>query len=682
MEKFLITLDESRKIDIELEINDWAQRANISLLTKCLDSLVLTTIVIGEKKQNIDFVPLTVDYDEKYYAAGKIYGSRFFRREGKPSETAILNSRLIDRGLRSAIKKFPYEIQIVNTVLSLDPEFDPDILAFLGSSIGFHLLGYKWLGPVIPVKICKLEDRFIFYPRESEKKFSDFNIFVSGIENKINMIEFEGLEILEDDVIKSLSLAIDKINQLYKRISSLFKNKYQPTLEEEFLESYLSYGEKFIEKFNINLEDFIFNNKEKPNIDEIFKILETERDNIENFDYVYKGVLEKINLIFQNNILKLKIRPDGRKSDEIRKIDFDINILPKAHGSAIFKRGLTHVLSTVTLGSPSDDLLIREIEFEGTKRFLHHYNFPPYSTGEIGPLRSPSRREIGHGNLVEKALKNLIPSEIDFPYTIRVVSDILSSNGSTSMGSICSSTLALLDAGVPLKNKCAGISIGIVYQNDQNYELLTDIQGVEDFWGGMDFKVAGTSKGITAIQLDVKIEGLNIEIIKQSLERAKLARLFILEKFNEVIKEPRKELKDNVPRAMIYQVNPDNIGLLIGPGGRNINEIISLTNSKIEIKQDGTVYITAIDQNSLEKTINLIKLSTNNTKINDVFEGKIVKILDFGFIIDLGLNKTALLHISDIPKNEVNNYTIDKIVKVRIKKINEDGRLYVSLVNE
>ena len=334
------------------------------------------------------------------------------------------------------------------------------------------------------------------------------------------------------------------------------------------------------------------------------------------------------------------------------------------------------------MGSPSDDLLIREIEFEGSKRFLHHYNFPPYSTGEIGPLRSPSRREIGHGNLVEKALRNLIPNEIAFPYTIRVVSDVLSSNGSTSMGSVCASTLALLDAGVPLKNKCAGISIGIVYQDDQNYELLTDIQGVEDFWGGMDFKVAGTSKGITAIQLDVKIEGLNIEIIKQSLERAKLARLFIIEKFNEVIKEPRRELKENVPRTLIYQINPDNIGLLIGPGGRNINEIISLTNSKIEIKQDGTIYITAIDQNSLERTINLIKLSTNNAKINDVFEGKIVKMLDFGFIIDLGLNRTALLHISDIPKNEINNYTINKIIKVKIKKINEDGRLYVSLANK
>ncbi|GIW66119.1 MAG: polyribonucleotide nucleotidyltransferase [Candidatus Parcubacteria bacterium] len=686
MKKFSLNLDKSRKIILDFEINDWAQRANISLLTKCFDSVVLTTIVIGEKKEIIDFVPLTIDYDEKYYAAGKIYGSRFLRREGKPSETAILNARLIDRGLRPAIKSFPYEIQIVNTVLSLDQEFDPDILAFFGSSVGFHLLGYKWLGPVIPIKISKFENKFIFYPKESEKNFSDFNIFISGMKGKINMIEFEGLEIPEDEVINSCKLALDKITEIEKELNIFLtdiKLKNNNLVDiGDLPKFYLSYGESFLQQNKIDIEGLIFNNQEKTNIDEVFKILEEKKDNLENYNYIYYGILEKIKNVFQTKILKNKIRPDGRKLDEIRKIDFSIDVLPRAHGSAIFKRGLTHVLSTVTLGSLSDDLLIKEIEFEGSKRFLHHYNFPPYSTGEIGPLRSPSRREIGHGNLVEKSLKNLIPQENIFPYTIRIVSDVLSSNGSTSMGSVCSSTLALLSAGVPIKNKCAGISIGIVYQDDNNFELLTDIQGPEDFWGGMDFKVAGTDKGITAIQLDVKIEGLNLDIIEKTLRQALKARLFIIDKFNEVIKEPKKELKENVPRNSIFKINADNIGLLIGPGGRTINEIIALTNAKIDIKQDGLIYLTAENQQLLDRTINLIKLATNEINVGDILEGQIIKILDFGFIIDLGLNKTALLHISDVPKNNFENFTLDKVVRVRVKKINEQGRIYVNLANE
>ncbi|MCS6956251.1 MAG: polyribonucleotide nucleotidyltransferase, partial [Patescibacteria group bacterium] len=507
MKKFSLEIDPQRKTIIDFEINDWAERANVSLLVKCFESTVLTTIVLGEKKETIDFLPLTVDYEEKYYAAGKIYGSRFLRREGKPSETAILNARLIDRGLRPAIKNFPYEVHITNIILSLDPDFDPDILAFWGSSIGFSFLGYPWLGPVIPVKISKLNNNYLFYPKESEKIFSDFNIFISGIENKINMIEFDGLEISEDEVVEVCDLGIKKINQLNIQVSDLLKEIKTPNQNIFFEDkkiNYLKFGEDFLVQNNLDIESLLFNNQEGENIDKVFKILEDEKNNLENYHYVYQGILEKIKKVFQEKILKDKIRPDGRKLDEIRKIELLVDVLPRVHGSALFKRGLTHILSAVTLGSLADDLLIKEIEFEGNKRFIHHYNFPLFSIGEIGSLKFPSRRELGHGNLVEKALKNLIPNENIFPYTIRVVSEVLSSNGSTSMGSVCSTTMALLDAGVPIKNKCAGISIGIVYQDEENYELLTDIQGPEDFWGGMDFKVAGTNQGITAIQLDVK----------------------------------------------------------------------------------------------------------------------------------------------------------------------------------
>lgn len=676
--KLKLDLNKNNKTSIEIEVNDWAERANISLLTRCLDSLVLTTIVIGEKKEPIDFVRLTVDYDEKYYAAGKIYGSRFIRREGKPSETAILNARLIDRGLRPALKYFPYEIHIVNTILSLDPEFDPDILAFFGSSIGFDLLGYEWLGPVIPVKISKINGKIILYPKESERIFSDYTIFVSGIKNKINMIEFEGQEISENEILESCQLAIHKINELRNQI--LEKIKKSQTIKIDLID-YLPYGEEFLKKYNLDIEKIIFTNKERENLNELFEFLEEKKDEIENFNYVYQGVIEKIKKIFQTKVLKDKIRPDGRGLDDIRKIELEIGILPRAHGSAIFKRGLTHILSTVTLGSLSEELWIREIEFEGNKLFMHHYNFPPFSTGEIGSVKAPSRREIGHGNLVEKALKNLIPNESIFPYTIRLVSDVLSSNGSTSMGSVCASTLALLDAGVPLKNKCAGISIGIIYQDDNNYELLTDIQGPEDFWGGMDFKIAGTDKGITAIQLDVKIDGLNLEIISKTLEKAKNARLFILEKMNNLISKPRSELKENVPRSAIIQIDPNKIGLLIGPGGRTINEIISLTNSKIDIKPDGTIYLTARDRKSIEKTINLIKLAVNDLSEGEIFEGKIIKILNFGLIIDLGLNRTALLHISEIPENQLSKFNIDQNLLVQIKQITDQGKIYLSLKN-
>jgi polyribonucleotide nucleotidyltransferase len=686
MKKFKLEL--KKNLDVELEINDWAQRANISLVTRCLDSVVLTTLVIGEKKENIDFVPLTIDYDEKYYAAGKIYGSKFLRREGKASETAILNARLIDRGLRPSLKNIFNEIQIVNTIISLDPDFDPDLLAFLGSSLALEMMFDKKIGPVVPVKVCQLDNNYIFFPRESEKNFSNFCLFASGIKNKINMIEFEGQEIQEDEIIRVCDLIIKEINILSQKVSQLLieikkELNFQPLKADVNSFNYFSIGQEFLEKNNINIDKLLFNNQEGENLNNLFNLLEElKKENPDYFSKAYLGVIENIKKVFQYKVLKDKLRPDGRKLDEIRKIDLLVNLLPRVHGSALFKRGLTHIMSAVTLGSLSEELWVREIEFEGYKRFIHHYNFPPFSTGEIGSLRGPSRREIGHGNLVEKALKNLIPDEYTFPYTIRIVSDVLSSNGSTSMGSVCSSTLALLDAGVPIKNKCAGISIGIVYEDDNNYELLTDIQGPEDFWGGMDFKVAGTNKGVTAIQLDVKIEGLTLSMIKEALERAKTARLFILKKIDKVISSPRKELKEIIPRSMIINIDPNKIGLLIGPGGRVINEIITLTNAKIDIKQDGTLYLSAPSQEALQKTINFIKLAIGDLNQGEIFEGKIIKILDFGFIIDLGFNKTALLHISEVPKNNLNDFNLNKNLKIKIKQINDQGRIYVSLDND
>jgi len=682
--KYKVSLNPENSFEIEFEINDWAQRANVSLLSKCKGTVVLTTAVLGDKKEGIDFTPLTVDYEERYYAAGKIYGSRFIRREGKPSETAILNSRLIDRAIRPTLKNFNYELQITNTIFSLDPEIDPDILAFLGSSLAVGLLGFEWKGPVGGVKICKKNGNFIIYPTEFERADSEFTIFLGGIKNKINMIELEGKEIKEEDIVEACKIGLNEINKVVNYLENIIKenvSKFESIIPD--IRNLINYGEDFIKKHNIDVEKALFNFQERPELYQIFDILNEEKDRIENFGLVYKGIILKIEEVFKKRVLEHKIRPDGRKLDEIRNIEIQVDVLPKTHGSALFKRGLTHVLSAVTLASLGEELWVREIEFEGFKRFMHHYNFPPYCVGEIGSSRAPSRREIGHGNLVEKALRNLIPQEEEFPYTIRVVSDVLSSNGSTSMASVCASSLALFDAGVPIRKHVAGISIGIVYQDEENYELLTDIQGPEDFFGGMDFKVAGTQDGITAIQLDVKIEGLTTELIEESLKRARVSLNKILDMMYEKIKEPRKILKEGVPCVSLIKIEPSKIGLLIGPGGKNIHEIIANTNAKIDIKPDGTIYISAENEELLRETERLIKSYTNSYEVGEIVEGQVIKILPFGAILNLGGNRTALLHIS-----EISNKKIEKIeeeirlgerLRVKIKNISDDGKIYVSL---
>jgi polyribonucleotide nucleotidyltransferase len=670
--------------EIIFDINDWAQRANVSLTTSCNGTVVLTTGVLGEKKENIDFTPLTIEYEEKYYAAGKIYGSKFIRREGRPSETAILNARLIDRGIRPTLKNFPYELQITNSILSLDPEIDPDILSILGSSLAVGLLGFNWKGPIGGAKISKVKDRFIVYPFSSEEAEADFTITLTGLKDGINMIELVGNEINEEEIVKACEIGIGEINKTIDFLKSIIKDNVKEFLEIPS-ESYIKEADEFLAKNNLNLEDILFPYKEgEINLKIIFETLKEEyKDNPEDYSKIYKGVLEKVNKVFKEKILKDKIRPDGRKLDEIRKIEIEVGLLPRVHGSALFKRGLTHILSGTTLGSLSEELWVREIEFEGFKRFIHHYNFPSYCVGEIGGPKPPSRREIGHGSLVEKSFKYLLPSEEEFPYTIRVVSDVLSSNGSTSMGSVCATTLSLLDAGVPIKNKVAGISIGLIYKNENEYELLTDIQGPEDFFGDMDFKVAGTDKGVTAIQLDIKIENLNIDIIKNALERARIARLNILKMMNEKISKPREAFKEGVPYTSILKIDPSKIGLLIGPGGRVINEIIGTTNVKIDIKPDGTLYLTGNTKEDLETAENWIKAVTDSLKIGDIVYGKVIKILNFGAILQIGPNKTGLLHISEIADRRIKNIEdeikLDEMLRVKIKNISNDGRIYLSL---
>jgi polyribonucleotide nucleotidyltransferase len=459
--------------------------------------------------------------------------------------------------------------------------------------------------------------------------------------------------------------------------------KEEVKIEEELFQQGDKKLDEFLEKNAIDLEKKLFSLEEGDRPwQEVFDLINQDESLGDLKPYVLNSLNRRYKKIFQKGVLETKKRPDGRGLKYIRTIYAEIDVLPRTHGSAIFMRGLTHILSVVTLAEPGEELWLRDIEFEGTKRFIHHYNFPPFSTGEIGSSKKPSRREIGHGELAEKALRNLIPPQETFPYTIRVVSEVLSSNGSTSMGSVCASSLALMSAGVPIKTHAAGISIGMAYESDENYELLTDIQGPEDFFGAMDFKIAGTEKGLTAIQLDVKIEGLNLKQIKESLERAKEARSYLLNFMKGIIEKP-KEISLYAPKIEIIKIDPLKIGLIIGTGGRTINEIIAATNVKIDIHPDGTIYIIGDKNSNFELAKNWIKSIADAFNLGEVVKGKVIKILPFGAVLELAPNRTALLHISEIADRKIEK--IEEEVKigdellVKIKNISEDGKIYVSL---
>jgi len=682
MQKAYIYKSKKYGYEIEFEVNNWAERSLISLTTKHKESVIFTTINLGKELPEIDFLPLTVDYEEKFYAVGKIYGSRFIRREGKPSISAILNARLIDRSIRPIISPyFKKQLHINNIVLSYDFSIDPGVLSLLSTSVAIHLLGVPSLSPIGGVSIIYKNGEVLVNSLSND---FDFNLVLSGTENKINMIEFEGKEIKEDLVLKFIEIGLDEIKEIVNFIRSLPQiSREEVKLDESLYKESEKILLDYLEKNNLNLEKKLFSLEEGDRPwQEVFDLIENEESFNELKPYIRSSLVKIYKKIFQSKVLKDKIRPDGRGLKDIRPLKAKINLLPRVHGSALFMRGLTHILSTVTLASPGEELWLREIEFEGFKRFLHHYNFPPFSTGEIGSQKTVSRREIGHGELVEKALRNLIPSQEEFPYTIRVVSEVLSSNGSTSMGSVCASSLALMAAGVPLKKHVAGISVGMVYEDDFNYEFLTDIQGPEDFFGAMDFKIAGTEEGITAIQLDVKIEGLNLNQIKEAFLRGKEARLFILDFMKKIIEKPLV-LSEYAPRIEVIKIDPTKIGLVIGTGGKTINEIIGATNVKIDIQPDGTLYIIGDKNSNFELVKNWIKGIADAFKIGELVKGKVIKILPFGAILELSPNRTALLHISEIADKKIEN--IENEIKigeeywVLIKNISQDGKISVSL---
>jgi len=590
--------------ELSVELGKLAQQANGSALVKYGQTEVLATAVMNKKPGDRNYFPLMVDYEEKFYAAGKIKGSRWIKREGRPTDEAILTGRLVDRTIRPLFNnKIRNDIQIVLTVLSFDGENDPALPALIGASIAVSVSDIPWQGPVAGISIGQDEKkRWIITPTLSAKEKSGSEVFVAGIERNneivINMIEGQAPEIPEDKLIEGIDFTKKYIKKLLDFQKSIIQeiNPQKQIIEMPEIEPELK---KEIEEFiKDKLEKALYSETRKERTEGVNELkqdlllyIESKYENDEKKIIKAADLFEeKIDEIVHQNILQNNKRPDGRKLEQVRKLTSEVGILPRTHGSGLFKRGETQVLSVVTLGPPGAEQLLDQMELEGTKRFMHDYNFPSFSVGEIGPMRGPGRRDIGHGALAERALKPVIPGKETFPYTIRIVSEVLSSNGSSSMASVCGSTLALLDAGVPIKTNVSGIAMGLMMEGNSpagEYKILTDIQGPEDHHGDMDLKIAGTREGITALQMDVKVNGVTLQILKDAFGQARKARTEILETMEKTIKKPRPELSPFAPRVYVLQINPNRIRDIIGPGGKTINEITSETGVQIDIEDDG-----------------------------------------------------------------------------------------------
>jgi polyribonucleotide nucleotidyltransferase len=667
---------------LEVEIGRLAGQADGAVFIKYGETSVLVTAVMSDFPRDVSYMPLTVDYEEKYYAAGKIKGSRWIKRETRPGEEAILHARVIDRTIRPRFdQRIRNDIQIVATILSFDNENEPDIPSLIGASLALMISDIPFGGPVAAARVGEINGELVLNPSYQEKGKISFELVVAGIDEKINMIEFEGEQIPEEKVLKAIEFGHKEYRKLIEFQNNVVKelkpekrkiNIFEP--DEEVLKDIKSFlGDK--------LENILYENNGKAEVKDKLIVLRESLSNLLKEKYTGRTNLDKI---VRRNILEKERRSDGRKLDELRPLTIETGILPRTHGSGIFQRGETQVLNILTLGSPGKEQWIEEMETEKKKYFMHHYNFPPYSSGETGRVGFPGRREIGHGALAEKSLEPVIPTKEDFPYTIRLVSETLSSNGSTSMASVCASTLALMDGGVPIKEPVAGISIGLVLSQDgKNFKLLTDIQGEEDHHGDMDFKVAGTRNGITGIQLDVKTEGITREIMEATFEQAKKTRLKILEEIKKVITAPRTELSPFAPRVYKIHINPEKIRNVIGPGGKIINEIIAQTGVNIDIEDSGLVFVTSEKEEGAKKALEWINNLTREVKAGEIFEGIVVKIVDFGAFIELFPNQDGLVHISEISDKRIEKVSdvmkIGDVVKVKVKKIDDQGRVSLTM---
>ena len=678
---------------LEFETGTLATQASGSCLVKYGETVVLSTCQLGQERAEVDFFPLTCDYEERYYAAGRIGGSRFIRREGRPSTEAVLISRMIDRSIRPLFPEgFFHEVQVVNTCLSWDEKNDPAVLGVLGSSLSLLISEIPWQGPVAAVRVGQIDKEFIINPTYEQREKSEIDLVFAGQRKNgeilINMIEGGAIEASEEIFSQALEFALPFIAEILdfqeEIAAKIGREKIsfeRPALEKETENKWRNFIEDKIKQIFAERSKRERDKMRHDFLDEFVKYVEEN----EGAELTREAKIffhqEEIRII-KEIVFKENRRIDGRAFDEIREIKAEVGILPRAHGSALFSRGETRILSILTLGSPSDQQLLEGMEIVGKKRFLHHYNFPPYSVGEVGRIGSPNRREIGHGMLAEKALLPVVPSFDEFPYTIRVVSEVVSSNGSTSMGSTCAASLSLMDAGVPVSKHVSGIAIGIIRSEAGDYKLLTDIQGPEDACGGMDFKVTGTEDGITAIQMDVKGEGITEKIYKEALQRAKQARSKILKIQKQTIAKPNKELSPFAPRVYSLEINPDKIGTVIGPGGKVINEIIEDCGVSIDIEESGKVFVTAEKKEAAEKAIKWIQNLTRELKVGEIFQGRVKRILDFGAIIEIVPGQEGLCHISQFVPYRINKVEdvveVGQMIPVKIISIDAQKRINLS----
>ncbi|WP_457621255.1 polyribonucleotide nucleotidyltransferase [Persephonella sp.] len=673
---------------ISIETGYFAKQSNGAVIVRQGETAVFVAAVISEEAQaDIDFLPLTVDYREKTYAYGKIPGG-FVKREGKPTVREILVSRLIDRPIRPMFPKgFFNDVIITAMTLSADDKYDPDVLAIVGASAALHISEAPFEGPVAGVRVCRLDGEFIVNPTYEQRNRSDIDIVVAGTRDAIVMVEGGSEEVSEEVILDAILFAheeIKKLCDLQEQLrSKVGKEKITVEVDEEDerikveLENIVRESVK--EAFNI-LDKKERNKRIKEIYEEAIQKIEIPEEKEKKAEVIYKEIVSNI---MREKVLKEKVRIDGRKPDEIRPIWIRTGLFPRIHGSAIFTRGQTQAFVATTLGAPGEEQIEESIEEgEEKKRFMLHYNFPPFSTGEARPPRAPSRREIGHGNLAERAIEPLIPDEEEFPYVIRVVSEILESNGSTSMATVCGASLSLFDAGVPMKKHVAGIAMGLLKEGDE-YVILTDILGDEDHLGDMDFKVAGTKDGVTSIQMDIKIKGLSKEILQEALEQAKKARMHILDLMYKAIPQPRPELSPHAPKVITMRVLPEKIPVIIGPSGKNIKKIIDETGVKIDLDQEGLVRIYAVDGESADKAKEMIERLIMDIELGEVYMGKVTRVEDYGAFVELMPGKLSLLHVSQISPERIRSakekIKVGDILTVKVIDIDEMGRAKVSL---
>ncbi|AWM16971.1 polyribonucleotide nucleotidyltransferase [Bacillus inaquosorum] len=686
-EKHVFTIDWAGRT-LTVETGQLAKQANGAVMIRYGDTAVLSTATASKEPKPLDFFPLTVNYEERLYAVGKIPGG-FIKREGRPSEKAVLASRLIDRPIRPLFADgFRNEVQVISIVMSVDQDCSSEMAAMFGSSLALSVSDIPFEGPIAGVTVGRIDDQFIINPTVDQLEKSDINLVVAGTKDAINMVEAGAEEVPEETMLEAIMFGHEEIKRLIafqeEIVAAVGKEKSEITLyevDEELSEKVKALAEEDLLKA-IQVHE---KHAREDAINEVKNAVVAKFEDEEHDEDTIKQVKQILSKMVKNEVRRLiteeKVRPDGRGVDQIRPLSSEVGLLPRTHGSGLFTRGQTQALSVCTLGALGDVQILDGLGVEESKRFMHHYNFPQFSVGETGPMRGPGRREIGHGALGERALEPVIPSEKDFPYTVRLVSEVLESNGSTSQASICASTLAMMDAGVPIKAPVAGIAMGLV-KSGEHYTVLTDIQGMEDALGDMDFKVAGTEKGVTALQMDIKIEGLSREILEEALQQAKKGRMEILNSMLATLSESRKELSRYAPKILTMAINPDKIRDVIGPSGKQINKIIEETGVKIDIEQDGTIFISSTDESSNQKAKKIIEDLVREVEVGQLYLGKVKRIEKFGAFVEIFSGKDGLVHISELALERVGK--VEDVVKigdeilVKVTEIDKQGRVNLS----